>query len=123
MGIVCQARLPEIEELQKQISAAHEELTDATFQWEQDKSGAEARERGLVAEKAALETALAECKASCAALEVQLAQLEASKEVTLLPLCAMCFAGQRTPPAQCWARSLHFPSHFAGCCRLSFVSY
>jgi len=41
-GLLAQARLPEIEQLTKQLSASAEELSDVRFQLEEDKATASA---------------------------------------------------------------------------------
>jgi chromosome segregation ATPase len=50
-----QGRLPEIDVLQKQISRAHEELSDVRCRLEEQRAAGAAREKGLAADKQALQ--------------------------------------------------------------------
>jgi chromosome segregation ATPase len=53
--VVLQGRLPEIEVLQKQISKAHEELSDLRFKLEEQRAAAAAKEQQLNADKQQLQ--------------------------------------------------------------------
>jgi hypothetical protein len=53
-----QGRLPEIDVLQKQISKAHEELSDLRFRLEEQRASSASKEKALCADKAALQSSL-----------------------------------------------------------------
>lgn len=56
--VLPQGRLPEIEVLQKQISKAHEELSDLRFKLEEQRAAASSREQQLTADKQQLQSQL-----------------------------------------------------------------
>jgi predicted nucleic acid-binding Zn-ribbon protein len=53
-----QGRLPEIDVLQKQISKAHEEISDLRFKLEEQRAAAAAKEQTLTSDKRQLESQL-----------------------------------------------------------------
>lgn len=54
--VCAQGRLPEIEVLQKQISKAHEELSDLRFKLEEQRAAAASKEQQLNADKQQLQS-------------------------------------------------------------------
>ncbi len=57
-----QARLPEIDELEKQIKATNEELADAQYQAKLDASTAAAREKALQGQLEQAKTEVYSCR-------------------------------------------------------------
>jgi predicted nucleic acid-binding Zn-ribbon protein len=72
-----QGRLPEIDVLQRQISAAHEELSDLRYKLDEQRSAAAAKEASLQGERQALQGQL-----EAAAHAHERLQLEASAAAT-----------------------------------------
>lgn len=75
--ISVQGRLPEIEVLQKQISKAHEEMSDLRFKLEEQRAAAAAKEQQLQADKQHLESHL-----EAAVHQKERVQLEATAATT-----------------------------------------
>jgi hypothetical protein len=71
-----QARLPEIEELQKQLTATQAELTEAAFKAQEEAAAAAARQAASAAEAEALQQRIDEVAAE--KLELDAALLEAT---------------------------------------------
>ncbi len=97
LGSLPQGRLPEIQELQRQISAAHEELSDAAFKANEDRSAAAAREQRLSDEQARLERAVAALTEANARLEREAAAAAthtAHQEQQLNELYELCTSQQ-----------------------------
>lgn len=67
--LAMQGRLPEIEALQKQISQAHEEMSDLQFRRNEELAAATAKEQQLVAAKVQLEGQVSALKTQAARLE------------------------------------------------------
>lgn len=102
----CQGRLPEIEELQRQIAAAHEELSEQSFKAAEDRSAASAREQALLAERVGLESKLGASEAARGRAEREAAAAKeraAAHEKQLEELYELCTSLQGSPePGGVW---------------------
>jgi chromosome segregation ATPase len=96
-----QGRLPEIEVLQKQISQAHEEMSDLQFRRNEELAAASAKEQQLVAAKVQLEGQVSALKAQAARLEREAAAAvtrASQHEKQLEGLYELCQSQQGTDP-------------------------